>query len=363
MSSNVPRLRRLHHVEIWAGNAKQAEYYYRKAFGFSRLAFSGMETGRQDRVSYVVGQEKVRLVLTGWLQPEESDQTRFLSRHGDGVRDIAFEVDDADECFRQALANGAEAAREPWTEQDGHGSVRMASIGTYGDTIHTFIDRSKYAGPFLPGFRADPVEGQDMRFRIVDHIVGNLEDLKMEQWVRWYEQVLGFSRFLSFDDKDISTEYTALRSTVMASPNNVIKFPLNEPAPGLKTSQIEEYIHFHGGAGVQHVALLTDDIFHTVSRLRANGVDFLEVPDAYYETLLERVGPIDEDLEQLRRLKILVDRDDRGYLLQLFTKPVEDRPTLFFEIIQRKGCQSFGKGNFKALFESIEREQALRGTL
>jgi 4-hydroxyphenylpyruvate dioxygenase len=363
MTPRIPRLKRLHHVEIWAGNAKQAEYFYRKAFGFSRLAFKGLETGDTERASYVVGQEKVRIVLTGGLQPRESELTRFLARHGDGVRDIAFEVDDADECFRQAVANGAEPAREPWTQEDANGRVRLASIGTYGDTVHTFIDKSQYGGPFLPGYRNDLVEGVDMRFRIVDHIVGNLEDHRMEQWVSWYEQVLGFSRFLSFDDKDISTEYTALRSTVMAAPNNIIKFPLNEPAAGLKQSQIEEYVHFHGGAGVQHVALLTDDILHTVTRLRAAGVEFLEVPDSYYDTVTDRVGPIDEDLDVIRKLRILVDRDDKGYLLQLFTKPLEDRPTLFFEIIQRKGSQSFGKGNFKALFESIEREQALRGTL
>jgi len=302
-------------------------------------------------------------VLTGGLQPKESELTRFLGKHGDGVRDIAFEVEDADACFHQAVANGAEPAREPWTESDANGSVRMASIRTYGSVLHTFVDKSQYAGPFLPGYRAERVEGVDMRFRIVDHIVGNVEDGRMNQWVEWYEKVLGFNRFLSFDDKDISTEYTALRSTVMAAPNNVIKFPLNEPAPGLKTSQIEEFVHFHGGAGSQHVALLTDDILHTVTRLRAAGVEFLEVPDTYYDTVVDRVGPIDEDLEAIKKLRILVDRDDKGYLLQLFTKPVEDRPTLFFEIIQRKGSLSFGKGNFKALFESIEREQELRHTL
>ena len=361
--SDYPRLRRLHHAEFYVGNALQAEYYYRKAFGFSRTAFLGLETGARDRVSYVMTQGKVQLVLTGALRPEESAISRFLARHGDGVVDLAFEVDDARECFRLAVANGATPVLEPEEQRDAHGAIVKASIASYGDTVHSFIEKKDYRGPFLPGYEARDVPGEGGGFGIIDNVVGNQADGRMEPVVSWYERVLGFQRFLSFDDKDISTEFTALRSVVMNAPNNIIKFPINEPAPGRKKSQIEEYVEFHGGAGVQHVALLTDDILATVRRLRANGVQFLEVPDTYYETVTERVGPIDEDLALIREQRILVDRDDRGYLLQLFTKPVEDRPTLFFEIIQRKGSQSFGKGNFKALFESIEREQELRGTL
>jgi len=361
--SDHPKLRRLHHAEFWVGNALQAEYYYRKAFGFSRSAFRGLETGVRDRASYVMTQGRVNLVLTGSLDPAENEVTRFLARHGDAVRDLAFEVEDARECFRLAVANGATPVREPREERDANGAVVRATVQAYGDTVHSFIQFVDYRGPFLPGYTAQPLAGEGLGFRIIDHVVGNQPDGGMEEVVRWYERVLGFSRFLSFDDKDISTEYTALRSVVMNAPNNIIKFPINEPAPGLKKSQIEEYVEYHGGAGVQHLALLTDDILATVRGLRANGVDFLEVPDEYYETVLERVGPIAEDLAEIRAQRILVDRDDRGYLLQLFTKPVEDRPTLFFEIIQRKGSQSFGKGNFKALFESIEREQQRRGTL
>ncbi|MFA7329970.1 MAG: 4-hydroxyphenylpyruvate dioxygenase [Candidatus Delongbacteria bacterium] len=361
--ADYPKLRRLHHAEFYVGNALQAEYYYRKAFGFSRSAFLGLETGARDRVSYVMTQGRVQLVLTGSLDPRENEITRFLARHGDGVVDLAFEVDDARECHRLAVANGAVSVLEPVELRDGHGSILKSAVAAYGDTVHSFIQKQDYAGPFLPGFAARSVPGEGVGLRIIDHVVGNQEDGRMEAVVAWYERVLGFSRFLSFDDKDISTEYTALRSVVMAAPNNIIKFPINEPAPGKKKSQIEEYVEFHGGAGVQHVALLTDDILSTVRALRANGVQFLEVPDTYYDSVTERVGPIEEDLAEIREQRILVDRDERGYLLQLFTKPVEDRPTLFFEIIQRKGSQSFGKGNFKALFESIEREQELRGTL
>ncbi|MDP2360466.1 MAG: 4-hydroxyphenylpyruvate dioxygenase [bacterium] len=361
--SAYPTLRRLHHVEFWVGNALQAEYYYRNAFGFSRAAYRGLETGAQDRCSYLMVQGKVRLVLTGSLRPEENEIGRFLARHGDAVRDLAFEVDDVGEAFRLAVANGAAPVLPPTEQRDEHGQVVRASVQVYGDTIHSFIETGAYRGPFLPGYAAQGVPGEGVGLRIVDHVVGNQEDGRMEEWVAWYERVLGFQRFLSFDDKDISTEFTALRSVVMAAPNNIIKFPLNEPAPGLRKSQIEEYVEFHGGGGVQHVALLTDDILATTRALRANGVQFLDVPDSYYETVTERVGPIAEDLAAIREQSILVDRDDRGYLLQLFTKPVEDRPTLFFEIIQRRGSQSFGKGNFKALFESIEREQQRRGTL
>jgi len=358
-----PQLRRLHHVEFYVGNALQAEYYYRKAFGFSRSAFLGLETGVTERCSFVMSQGKVRLVLTASLNPAENEISRFLARHGDAVCDLAFEVDDCDEAYRLALANGAVSVKAPTEERDRHGAVRRAAVQIYGDTVHSFIQHLDYQGPFLPGYEAQDIPGEGVGFRIVDHVVGNQEDGHMEEWAAWYEKVLGFRRFLSFDDKDISTEYTALRSVVMAAPNNIIKFPINEPAPGLKKSQIQEYVEFHGGAGVQHVALLTDDILRTVRQLRANGVEFLEVPDTYYETVTERVGPIEENLDEIREQRILVDRDDKGYLLQLFTKPVEDRPTLFYEIIQRKGSQSFGKGNFKALFESIEREQQRRGTL
>jgi 4-hydroxyphenylpyruvate dioxygenase len=361
--ADFPKLRRLHHAELWVGNALQAEYYYRKAFGFSRSAFLGLETGVRDRCSYVMSQGRVNLVLTASLDPAGGEIADFLARHGDAVRDLAFEVDDAREAFRLAVANGAEPVHDVVEQRDGNGAVLRAAVHVYGDTIHSFIQLLDYAGPFLPGFRAQPVPGEGLGFRIIDHVVGNQPDGKMEEAVRWYERVLGFQRFLSFDDKDISTDFTALRSVVMNAPNNVIKFPINEPAPGRKKSQIEEYVEFHGGAGVQHIALLTDDILATVRGLRANGVQFLDVPDTYYDTVTERVGPIQEDLAEIRAQRILVDRDDRGYLLQLFTKPVEDRPTLFFEIIQRRGSQSFGKGNFKALFESIEREQQLRGTL
>lgn len=358
-----PQLRRLHHVEFYVGNALQAEYYYRKAFGFSRSAFKGLETGCQEHCSFVMAQGKVRLVLTASLSPRENAISRFLARHGDGVCDLAFEVDDCAEAFHLAVANGATAVQEPVEERDHNGAVLRAVLQIYGDTVHSFIQHLDYTGPFLPGFTAQDLPGEGVGFRMVDHVVGNQEEGQMEEWAAWYEKVLGFRRFLSFDDKDISTEYTALRSVVMAAPNNIIKFPINEPAPGLKKSQIQEYVEFHGGAGVQHVALLTDDILTTVRQLRANGVQFLEVPDTYYETVTERVGPIKEDLNAIREQRILVDRDDKGYLLQLFTKPVEDRPTLFYEIIQRCGSQSFGKGNFKALFEALELEQEKRGNL
>ena len=358
-----PKLRRLHHAEIWVGNALQAEFYYRMAFGFSRSAYQGLETGLRDRCSYLMTQGKVNLVLTASLDPRQNEITSFLARHGDAVRDLAFEVDDARGCFELAVRSGAQPVHEPVEQRDAHGAVLRAAVRTYGDTIHSFIQMLDYQGPFLPGYAAQSVPGAGAGFRIIDHVVGNQEDGRMEEAVRWYEQVLGFQRFMSFDDKDISTEFTALRSVVMNAPNNIIKFPLNEPAPGRRKSQIEEYVEFHGGAGVQHIALLTDDILKTVRQLRANGVQFLNVPDSYYETVTERVGPIEENLDEIRGQRILVDRDERGYLLQLFTKPAQDRPTLFFEIIQRKGSQSFGKGNFRALFESIEREQELRGTL
>ncbi|MCA9782572.1 MAG: 4-hydroxyphenylpyruvate dioxygenase [Calditrichaeota bacterium] len=361
--SNAPLpLRKVHHIELWVGNAKQAEYYYRKAYGFSRLAYSGPETGVRDRVSYVMAQNKIRLVLTSTLLPE-GEIADHVKKHGDGVRDVAFETSDARLCHAEATARGAKDNKAPWTEKDDTGTVTYSRIHTYGDTVHSFIDKSEYKGVFLPGFREDRIDEPGIGLLIVDHVVGNQGDHEMETWVNFYDKVFGFSRFASFDDKDISTEFSALRSVVMAAPNNVIKMPLNEPAPGKRKSQIQEYVESYGGAGVQHLALLTNDITATIVEMRKRAVDFLEVPDTYYTDLLDRVGPIDEDISVLRKLKILVDRDDKGYLLQLFSQPVQDRPTLFFEIIQRKGSDSFGKGNFKALFESIERAQAARGNL
>jgi 4-hydroxyphenylpyruvate dioxygenase len=361
MPEGVP-VKAIHHVELWVGNAKQAAYYYRKAFGMSQLAYAGPETGRRDAASYVLTQGQIRLVLTTPLSPD-GPMAEHLKLHGDGVRDIAFSVDDADAAHAEALRRGAKSAIAPHTAKDGRGETRRAAIHTYGDTIHSFVADRRYEGPFLPGYEEAVIEEPGCGLLRVDHIVGNVEDGKMDEWAGFYTRVLGWHQFLSFDDKDISTEYSALRSKVMSSPQGSIKFPLNEPAPGRMKSQIQEYLDFYRGPGAQHVALLTTDIVTTVSRLVTNGVEFLEVPDAYYETIWDRVGDVAEDREMIRKLGILVDRDDKGYLLQLFTKPVEDRPTLFFEIIQRAGAQGFGKGNFKALFESIEREQARRGNL
>lgn len=350
------------HVEFWVGNAKQAAFFYQHAFGFSRIAYAGPETGVRDRSSYVLAQGKIRLVLTSPVSPNHPISDH-LAKHGDGVRDIAFVVNDVDACFKQAVERGARSIVEPSTVNDSDGAVRRASIATYGDTIHSFVDKSAYRGVFLPQFVADERRGNDVGLLTVDHIVGNVEDGKMEYWRQWYENVLGFEQYVSFDDKDISTEYSALRSKVMANKNRSIKFPINEPASGKKKSQIQEFVDFNAGAGVQHLALLTEDIMFTVSRLKENGIEFLHVPETYYDDVWNRVGMIKEDRDTVRKLGILIDSDEKGYLLQLFTKPLQDRPTLFFEIIQRRGCQSFGKGNFKALFESIEREQARRGNL
>jgi len=362
MSDHRLRLKQIHHVEFWVGNAKQAAYYYRRAFGFSQVAYAGLETGQRDRASYALAQGKTRLVLTTPLE-QASEIGRHIECHGDGVRDIAFEVDDADRAFDLAVSRGAEPAMEPHAVQDEHGTVRRAAIRAYGDTIHSFISLGGYAGPFLPGFAAAPIQAEDAGILRVDHIVGNVELGRMEEWAEWYSRVLGFTRYMSFDDKDISTEYSALMSVVMSDDASSIKFPINEPAPGRRKSQIDEYLEFYGGPGVQHVALLTNDIARTVRALKANGVEFLRVPDSYYDLLPQRVGQIDEAQDMVRSLGILVDRDEEGYLLQLFSKPVEDRPTLFFELIQRKGSRGFGKGNFRALFEAIEREQAVRGNL
>lgn len=352
------------HIEFYVGNAKQAAHYYQSAFGFELLAYAGPETGLRDRVSYVLQQEKIRFVLTSALGPE-SDISKHVHLHGDGVKVLALWVDDAEHAYYTALERGATSASAPQTLEDEFGAVTLASIHTYGDTWHTFVQRDKYQGAFMPGFqaRSSTLKVEPIGLKYVDHCVGNVELGMMNKWVQFYQDVMGFNLLVTFDDKDISTEYTALMSKVVSNGNGYIKFPINEPAQGKKKSQIEEYLDFYRGAGVQHIAVATDNILYTVGELRRRGVEFLYVPDTYYETVGERVGKINEDLEDLRRLNILVDRDEEGYLLQIFTKPVQDRPTVFYEIIQREGARSFGKGNFKALFESIEREQALRGTL
>ncbi len=352
------------YIEFYVGNAKQAAHFYENAFGFEIIAYSGPETGVRDKASYVVKQGKIRLVLTTALN-SNSPISDHVRKHGDGVKVLALWVDDAAQSFYDTVKRGATPTSEPQTISDENGSVVVASIKTYGDTIHTFVERKNYNGIFLPTYQ--PYKSRtfkgDVGLKYVDHCVGNVELGEMNKWVKFYEDVMGFKLLLTFDDKDISTEYSALMSKVVSNGNGYIKFPINEPAHGKKKSQVEEYLDFYDGAGVQHIAVATDDIVHTVTELRARGVDFLEIPSTYYDNLLERVGTIDEDLQPLRDLNILVDRDEEGYLLQIFTKPVEDRPTLFFEIIQRKGATSFGKGNFKALFESIEREQEKRGNL
>jgi 4-hydroxyphenylpyruvate dioxygenase len=352
------------HVEFYVGNARQAAYYYRTAFGMSLVAYAGPETGQRDRASYVVQQGKIRFVLTTSLRPD-SPVAEHVAKHGDGVHVIALEVDDARQAWIETTARGARSVVAPVETSDDHGRIITSSIAAYGDTIHTFVERGHYNGAFLPGFRA---EGEDTVARPtglkhVDHMVGNVGWHAMDEWVNFYANVMGFQLYQHFDDKDISTEYSALMSKVMSNGNGFVKFPINEPAEGRRKSQIEEYLDFYQGPGVQHIALATDDILSTVSRMLAQGIEFLTVPHTYYTELAARVGSIDEPIEELERLGILVDRDDEGYMLQIFTRPVEDRPTLFYEIIQRKGSRSFGKGNFKALFEAIEREQALRGNL
>jgi len=351
-------------IEFYVGNAKQASLYYCAAFGYRLAAYRGPETGVRDRASYALEQDKVRLVLTTALRPDHPIAAH-VNAHGDGVKDIALWVDDARTAFRNAVERGAKPAYEPTVLEDDDGEVVIAGIHTYGETIHSLVERGNYRGAFLPGFRAVDswFNPSPVGLRFVDHCVGNVELGAMNRWVQYYEQVLGFYNLISFDDKTISTEYSALMSKVVANGNGRIKFPLNEPAQGRKKSQIDEYLEFYRGPGVQHIAIATDDIVATVTALRNRGVEFLRVPLTYYDTVLDRVGRIDEDIAPLRELGILVDRDDEGYLLQIFTKPVQDRPTLFFEIIQRKGAKSFGAGNFKALFEAIEREQAARGNL
>jgi 4-hydroxyphenylpyruvate dioxygenase len=359
---NPIKLKRVHHVEFWVGNARQAAYFYRKGFGFSQVAYSGLETGQRKRTSYAMSQGKANLLLTTPLTPDD-EAAEHIRRHGDGVRDIAFEVDDADQAFAEAVRRGAKPVAEPHDEVDEHGAIRRAAVHTYGDTIHSLISYKGYDGPFMPGFMAAPIAADDCGILRIDHIVGNVEEGKMQYWADYYANVFGFHRYITFDDKDISTEYSALMSIVMSDDSHSVQFPINEPAPGRKRSQIDEYLEAYGGAGAQHVALRCNDALSTVSKLQHNGINFLRVPDSYYEALPLRIGEIEEPVEQLRTLGILVDRDEEGYLLQIFSNPVEDRPTVFFEIIQRKGCRGFGKGNFKALFESIELEQARRGNL
>ena len=352
------------HVEFYVGNARQAAYFYRAAFGMSLVAYAGPETGRRDRASYVLQQGKVRFVLTTALRTD-SEIARHVDKHGDGVHAIALWVDDARQSWLETTSRGARSMQKPTELSDDHGRVVLSSIAAYGETVHTFVERTNYNGAFFPGYKAIPHDeiARPVGLLHIDHIVGNVGWNSMNQWVDFYRDVMGFGLYQHFDDNDISTEYSALMSKVMANGNGYVKFPINEPAEGRRKSQIEEYLDFYQGPGVQHMALATNDILHTVSLMKQQGVEFLTVPHSYYTELQARIGKIDEPIEDLERLGILVDRDNEGYMLQIFTKPVEDRPTVFYEIIQRKGSRSFGKGNFKALFEAIEREQELRGNL
>ena len=352
------------YVEFYVGNAKQAAHYYKTAFGFQSLAYSGPETGNRDTARYVIRQNKLTLMLTTPLRPDNAIADHIY-KHGDGVKVLALKVEDATSAWKETTSRGGKSYMEPTTLQDENGRVVMSGIHTYGDTVHLFVERGDYNGVFMPGFQKweSNYNPPETGLLYVDHCVGNVGWNQMNPWVKFYEDVMGFRNILTFDDNDISTEYSALMSKVMSNGNGYVKFPINEPAEGKKKSQVEEYLDFYGGEGVQHCALATNDIVKTVADLQNRGVEFLNIPGSYYETVLERVGKIDEDLEPLQRLGILIDRDDEGYLLQIFTKPVEDRPTLFFEIIQRKGAKSFGKGNFKALFEALEKEQDARGNL
>lgn len=355
-------LKRIDHLEFWVGNAKQAAYFYRMALGMDLVAYSGPETGVRERASYVLQRDKVRLVLSTPLSSQHP-MAAHVHRHGDGVRCIAMEVDDARHSHRLTVERGAHSVAEPQSLKDDSGEAVLASIAIYGDTVLTFVERNAYQGVFLPGYQPRSLAGPDYGIAAVDHIVGNVELGRMNHWVDFFARIMGFSQLVHFDDQDISTEYSALMSKVMQDGSGKIKFPINEPAEGRRKSQIEEFLEFYEGAGVQHVALLTGDIISTVTQMRDAGMEFLRVPDTYYEEARTRVGEVKQDFEAIRRLGILVDRDEEGYLLQIFTKPVEDRPTVFFEVIQRCGSRGFGKGNFKALFEAIEREQALRGNL
>jgi 4-hydroxyphenylpyruvate dioxygenase len=368
MTSDPLPLRRIDHVRFFVGNARQSAYFYRNAFGFDVIAYAGLETRTRQEAGYVLRQGEITFVLASPLGPDHPEAQRIVV-HGDGVQDIALEVNDVANAYQVALSRGAEGVVPPTQREDEEGIYEYATIRAYGDTTHSFVNRDHYHGVFAPGYRPlDPDRYSPRTFRptglaAIDHIVGNVEEGKMNEWVKFYQEVMGFTQLVSFDDKDISTEYSALMSKVVQGGNGRIKFPINEPAQGRRRSQIEEYLNFYHGPGVQHIALGTRDIIETVRALRHNDVSFLRVPDTYYDTLPGRVGSLREDIKDLRELGILVDRDDEGYMLQIFTKPVEDRPTLFFEIIQRRGSRSFGKGNFKALFEAIEREQAMRGTL
>jgi len=352
------------HIEFYVGNAKQSSLFYQHCMGFELVAYAGPETGVRDRASYVLKQDKIRFVLTTSFDPD-SVISKHVNTHGDGVKVLALWVDDARKSFKETTLRGAVPVQEPTVLKDESGEVVIASIKTYGETIHTFVERKNYTGVFMPGYKArtSSLGVKPIGLKYVDHCVGNVELGNMNTWVDFYEKVMGFSLLVTFDDSDISTEYSALMSKVVSNGNGYIKFPINEPAEGKKKSQIEEYLDFYKGPGVQHIAIATDDIVHTVRELRKRGMEFLYVPEVYYEDVLDRVGTISEDLNELKKQNILIDRDEEGYLLQIFTKPVQDRPTLFFEIIERNGAKSFGKGNFKALFESIEREQALRGNL
>lgn len=353
------------YIEFYVGNAKQCSHFYRAGFGFKLVAYAGLETGVRDRASYVLQQDKIRFVLTTPLQPDHPI-SEHIKLHGDGVRDIALWVDDAESAYRETTKRGAKGIMEPTLFKDEFGEIKKSAIAIYGDTIHTFVERKNYRGVFMPGYKPTTNEDTIARpvgLKYIDHCVGNVELGAMNKWVEFYMNVMGFKLYQHFDDKDISTEYSALMSKVMANGNERIKFPINEPAQGRRKSQIDEYLEYYRGPGVQHIAMATDNIIGTVSKMQTQGVEFLYVPSTYYDDLQERIGKIDEPIDELKHLGILVDRDDEGYMLQIFTKPVEDRPTLFFEVIQRKGSRSFGKGNFKALFESIEREQALRGNL
>jgi 4-hydroxyphenylpyruvate dioxygenase len=361
-------LRRIDHVRFFVGNARQSAYFYRNAFGFDVVAYAGLETRLRHEAGYVLRQGNINFVLVSPLSPEHPESQRLVT-HGDGVQDIALEVDDVAKAYETATCRGAKGLKEPTLLEDTHGVYEFATIAAYGDTTHSFINRDRYQGVFAPGYepldpdRYNPSTYNHAGLKAIDHIVANVEEGKMNEWVQWYRDVLGFNQLVHFDDKDISTEYSALMSKVVQNGTGRIKFPINEPAKARRRSQIDEYLQFYHGPGVQHIALATRDIIASVSTLKRNDVSFLRVPKTYYEMLPERVGTIDEDLEDLAELGILVDRDDEGYMLQIFTKPIADRPTLFFEIIERHGSRSFGKGNFKALFEAIEREQARRGTL
>ena len=352
------------YIEFYVGNAKQASLFYQHCFGFELVAYAGPETGVKDRASYVLQQHKIRFVLTSPLSPD-SVISNHIQKHGDGVKVLALWVEDARKSFHETMLRGAEMEQEPKTLKDAQGEVVVASIKTYGETIHTFVERKNYKGVFLPGYKVikSAYNQSSLGLKHVDHCVGNVELGQMNKWVKFYEEVMGFKLLITFDDKDISTEYSALMSKVVSNGNGYIKFPINEPAKGKKKSQIEEYLDFYKGAGVQHIAIATDDIIHTVGELKKRGVEFLHVPDSYYDEVVQRVGKINEDYKELKKLNILIDRDEEGYLLQIFSKPIQDRPTLFFEIIERNGAKSFGKGNFKALFEAIEHEQEMRGNL